>query len=82
MPITLTPRQMLWLEGEVAAGRYSSIEDAAQAIISAHIFRATNDPAWASSLVDQVRNRISQADQDVLAQLSAFMTSREGQRDA
>lgn len=33
MTITLTSAQIKWLEAEVAAGRFTSVDEAAQAII-------------------------------------------------
>ena len=37
MTITLTPAQIRWLEAEVAAGRFASVDEAAQAIIDEHM---------------------------------------------
>jgi antitoxin ParD1/3/4 len=34
MTITLTPEQLKWLEAEVAAGRFSSIEDAVRVAVA------------------------------------------------
>ncbi len=82
MPITLNTKQMQWLEAEVAAGRYASVETAAQSIIGEHIRQVTGDASWAAGLIDQVRSRIAQGDPDTLAQFAAFVTSRDAKHSA
>lgn len=67
LTITLTPEQIRWLEAEVAAGRFASIDDGARAAVAELLaddwpvedHAVTNadiladDMAWAKPLVDE-----------------------------
>jgi antitoxin ParD1/3/4 len=56
MPITLTPSQEAWLRSHVAAGDFSSIEEAARQLIDERIAERElegGDLAWAKPLVDE-----------------------------
>lgn len=56
MTITLTPEQQKWLEAEVAAGRFESVEEGVQfavAELMTHI--DTSDLSWAKPYIDEAR---------------------------
>ena len=63
MTITLTPEQQKWLEAEVAAGHFASIEDAVRVAV-AHFFMPvdTTDLSWAKPYIDQARAEIARGD--------------------
>jgi Arc/MetJ-type ribon-helix-helix transcriptional regulator len=51
MTVTLTSEQLKWLEAEVAAGHFSSVEEAVQVAV-AELMRPidTSDLSWAKAL--------------------------------
>ena len=55
MNITLPPNQRKWLEAEVAAGRFASVDEALAAAVSGLMELETDDLAWAKPQVDQAR---------------------------
>lgn len=55
MNITLPREQQEWLEAQVKAGAYESIEDAVSSILAEHMNLDIDDMAWARSLVDEGR---------------------------
>ena len=55
MNITLPREQQEWLEAQVRAGAYESIEDAVAIILGQHMNLDIDDMAWARSLVDEGR---------------------------
>ena len=59
MSITLTPEQQRWLEGEVAAGHFPSVEDAVRMAVAD--FKATkiDDLGWAKPHVDEARDSVA-----------------------
>ena len=66
MTITLTPAQIKWLEAEVAAGRFASLDEAAQSIIAAHLAGETetgevdlDDLDWVKPLLDEAREDVA-----------------------
>jgi Arc/MetJ-type ribon-helix-helix transcriptional regulator len=56
MTITLTPEQQSWLEAEVAAGHFASVEEAVRFAVD-HLFAPidTGDLSWAKSYLDEAR---------------------------
>jgi Arc/MetJ-type ribon-helix-helix transcriptional regulator len=62
MTITLTPSQLSWLEAEVAAGRFGTVDEAAQAIINVHMARDAGDLEWAKPLLDEARGEIARGE--------------------
>ena len=55
MNITLPREQQEWLEAQVRAGAYSSVEDAVAIILGQHMNLDIGDMAWARSLVEEGR---------------------------
>ncbi len=79
MNVTLPPKQRKWLEAEVAAGRFASIDEALALAVSGLMDLETDDLAWAKPQVDQARasaarGEISTGD-DYLKRLDAKIAS-------
>jgi antitoxin ParD1/3/4 len=55
MNITLPREQQEWLEAQVKAGAYRTVEDAVATILEQHMNLDIDDMAWAKSLVDEGR---------------------------
>ena len=53
MTITLPREQQEWLEAQVAAGHYDSVEQAVASIVAEHMQLDTEDLSWAKPLVDE-----------------------------
>jgi antitoxin ParD1/3/4 len=62
MNITLPPNQRKWLEAEVAAGRFASLEEALAVAVSGLMELETDDLAWAKPQVDQARASLARGD--------------------
>lgn len=62
MTITLPREQQEWLEAQVKAGYYDSIDDAVASIITQHMVIDVDDMAWAKPLVDEGRAAIERGD--------------------
>jgi antitoxin ParD1/3/4 len=62
MNITLPPEQQQWLEAEVAAGGYSSIDDAMAAAIAELMSIDQDDLSWAKPYVEQARGSVARGD--------------------
>ena len=62
MNITLPPNQRKWLEAEVAAGRFASLEEALAVAVSGLMDLETDDLAWAKPQVDQARASFAEGD--------------------
>lgn len=75
MSITLTPEQQQWLEAQVAAGRFASIEQAVGVAIADLRTINTSDLAWARPYVDRARESAARGDvvsgEEFLASLDA-----------
>ena len=77
MTITLRPTQQKWLEEQVEAGRFPSVDDAV-AIAVAELMEATDDDlAWAKPYVDEARQAASRGEvvslEDALADIDAHL---------
>ena len=59
MNITLTPEQQKWLETEVAAGHFDSIDDAVAAAVAGLMTLSGDDLAWAKPYVEQARASVA-----------------------
>ena len=68
MNITLPREQQEWLEAQVKAGAYDSVEDAVASILAEHMEMAIDDMAWARSLVDEGRASLEQGKALTLAE--------------
>lgn len=55
MTITLPREQQEWLEAQVKAGYYDSIEDAVASIVAEHMQLDVDDMSWARELVEEGR---------------------------
>jgi antitoxin ParD1/3/4 len=55
MTITLPREQQEWLEAQVRAGFYDSVEEAVASIVGEHMHLDVDDLAWAKPLVDEAR---------------------------
>ena len=55
MSITLTPEQQHWLESQVAAGHFPSVEDAVRMAVADFKAINTDDLTWAKPYVDEAR---------------------------
>ena len=69
MTITLTPEQQKWLEAQVVAGHFASVEEAVQ-IAVAELMRP--DDTWAKPYLDVARAQIERGE---------FVTHEEFKRD-
>ena len=62
MNITLRPEQKKWLEAQVAAGQFTSIEEAVSIAIADLIALHSDDLAWAKPYVDEARASAARGD--------------------
>lgn len=62
MNITLPPEQQKWLEAEVAAGRFSSLDDAVAATVAELMSIHGDVLAWARPYVEQARTSVARCD--------------------
>ena len=62
MNINLTPDQQQWLEAQVAAGRFSSVEQAVRVAVADLKSIKTDDLAWAKPYVDRARESAVRGD--------------------
>ena len=62
MEITITPEQRAWLQAKVAAGHFSSIEEAAAAAITDSMAGEVDDFAWAAPYVEEARDAAARGD--------------------
>lgn len=84
MNIALNPDQMKWLEDEVSAGSFASVEDAVcLAVAGLMDSNEDDDLAWAKPLVDQARASIARGEgipaADVRAEIEARLRKLGGQ---
>ncbi len=62
MTITLPREQQEWLEAQVKAGVYSSVDEAVASILAEHMVLDIDDMAWAKPLVDEARASIARGE--------------------
>lgn len=62
MKVTLPPEQMRWLESEVSAGHFNSIDDAVAAAVAELMSAQVDDLAWAKPYVEQARASVARGD--------------------
>ena len=62
MNITLPPAQQKWLEAEVTAGRFQSMDDAVAAAVAELMSIHDDDLAWAKPYVEQARASVAHGD--------------------
>ena len=62
MAITLTPEQQQWIEGEVAAGHFPSVEEAVRLAVDYLMPADKVDLAWVKLYLDEARAQIARGD--------------------
>jgi antitoxin ParD1/3/4 len=62
MNIILPTEQQKWLEAEVAAGRFASIDEALAAAVADLMAAEEDDLAWAKPYVDEARAAIARGE--------------------
>ena len=81
MTITLPREQQEWLEAQVKAGAYDSVDDAVASIVAQHMRLDTDNVAWARPLVDQARAAVARGESMTLDEYRAMMSERFGKLD-
>lgn len=77
MTITLTREQQEWLEAEVAAGRFASVEEAVQVAIADLMHAAdTDDLSWAKPYLDEARAQFERGEVVTLDEFDAHVEKR------
>jgi antitoxin ParD1/3/4 len=80
MDLNLPPEQQKWLETQVAAGAFPSVDAAAEAAIAAvmagHAEIEADDLSWAAAYVDQARADVARGDVLTLDEHKARMEAR------
>ena len=62
MNISLPKEQLEWLEAEVAAGHFSSIDEALSLAVAELKSLHVNDLAWAKPYVDEARDQVARGE--------------------
>jgi Arc/MetJ-type ribon-helix-helix transcriptional regulator len=62
MNVTLPPEQRKWLEAQVAAGRFASIDEALTVAVADLMAIESDDLAWAKPYVDQAFESAARGD--------------------
>ena len=62
MNITLPREQQEWLEAQVRAGAYESLEDAVASIVAEHMHSDVDDLDWAKPLIDEARASVERGE--------------------
>ncbi|MBX9945654.1 MAG: hypothetical protein K2Y40_16345 [Reyranella sp.] len=78
MTITLPREQQEWLESQVKAGLYGSIDEAVASILAEHMRLDIDDLSWARPLVDEARASIARGEVMTLDEYRARMEQRFG----
>jgi antitoxin ParD1/3/4 len=81
MHITLPREQQEWLEAQVRAGAYDSIDDALSQFVGEHMNLDIDDLDWAKPLVDEARASIARGEGMTLQEHRARMAERFGKLD-
>ena len=79
MKVELPSEQMKWLEAEVAAGHFDSVDDAISAAVADLMTAQHDDLAWAKAYVEQARASVARGDvtagDDFLRRLESRLAS-------
>ena len=78
MTINLPREQQEWLEAQVKAGAYDSVEEAAASIVAERMHLDIEDLSWAKPLVDEARASIARGEGMTLDEYRARMAERFG----
>ena len=62
MTIQLSPEQQEWLEAQVAAGHFSSLEQAVAVAVADLMAMVEDDLAWAKPLVDEAAAQLARGE--------------------
>jgi antitoxin ParD1/3/4 len=62
MNITLSPDQKKWLEAQVGAGHFSSVDDALAVAVAELMAINYDDLAWAKPYVDEARAAVARGE--------------------
>jgi antitoxin ParD1/3/4 len=62
MTIQLSPEQQRWLEAQVAAGHFASLEQAVAVAVADLMAAAPDDLDWAKPLVDEAANELDRGE--------------------
>jgi antitoxin ParD1/3/4 len=81
MNITLPREQQEWLEAQVKAGVYQSVDDALTRFVAEHMELDLDDLDWAKPLLDEARASIARGEGLTLEEHRARMTKRFGKLD-
>ena len=76
MSTYLTPDQQKWLESEVAAGHFPSVEDAVRVAVADLKAVQSDDLAWAKPYVDEARAAVARGETVTLEEHRARMLQR------
>ena len=80
MNISLPREQQEWLEAQVRAGAYESVDEALASIVAEHMIDV-DDLDWAKPLVDEARTSIARGEGMTLEEYRARMDKRFGKLD-
>ena len=79
MNVRLPPDQQKWLEEQVAAGRFGSIDDAVAFAVADLMGSGADDLAWAKPYVDEARAATARGEvaplDDALADIDAHLAT-------
>jgi antitoxin ParD1/3/4 len=78
MNITLPREQQEWLEAQVKAGAYESVDEAVASIVAEHMQLDLDDLDWAKPLVEEGRTSIARGEGMTLEEYRARMEKRFG----
>jgi len=79
MTITLPPGQQKWLAAQVAAGRFSSVDDAIACTVADLMMIEEDKLAWAKAYIDEARTAAARGEavalDDALADIDACLST-------
>ena len=81
MNITLPREQQEWLEAQVRAGTYESIDEAVAGVVATRMLFELDGRIWAKPIVDDARASIARGEVATLAEYHAKMNQRLGKRE-
>jgi antitoxin ParD1/3/4 len=81
MNITLPREQQEWLEAQVRAGAYESIDEAVASIVAEHMHLDLDDLDWAKPLVEEARAAAERGEVMTLEEYRQMMDERFGKLD-
>ncbi|MBV8188133.1 MAG: hypothetical protein JOY64_19645 [Alphaproteobacteria bacterium] len=81
MTITLPREQQEWLEAQVRAGAYDSVDEAVASIVAERMSLEIDDLAWAKPLVDEALSSLERGEGMTLDEYRKRMEERFGKLD-